>query len=99
MNANTRRAAATKLNIAAIIAACTFVFAPAALAHRIDEYLQATVFTLQADRVQASMRLIPGILVAPSVIAEIDTNRDGVFSKTEEQAYAQRRAKRPLNHE
>jgi hypothetical protein len=61
-----------------------------ASAHRIDEYLQATILSLQADRVQASMRLIPGILVAPSVIAAIDTNGDGVLSEAEQRAYAQR---------
>jgi hypothetical protein len=61
-----------------------------ACAHRIDEYLQATILSLQADRVQASMRMIPGILVAPSVIAEIDGNGDGVLSRDEERAYAQR---------
>ncbi len=36
------------------------------------------------------MRMIPGILVSSSVIAEIDTNGDGVFSDGEERAYAQR---------
>ena len=35
------------------------------------------------------MRLIPGILVAPGVIAGIDTNGDGAFSESEERAYAQ----------
>jgi hypothetical protein len=61
-----------------------------ACAHRIDEYLQATILSLQADRVQASMRLIPGILVSPSVIAAIDSNGDGVLSQVEQRAYAQR---------
>jgi HupE / UreJ protein len=74
----------------AVMAAGILLFAQAAFAHRIDEYLQATVFSLQANRVQASMRLIPGIAVAPSVIAEIDSNGDGVFSESEERAYAQR---------
>ena len=36
------------------------------------------------------MRLIPGILVSPSVIAGIDSNGDGAFSESEERAYAQR---------
>ncbi len=84
------RAAGMRIKTAAIIASCTLLFAPVAFAHRIDEYLQATVFSLQANRVQASMRLIPGIVVAPSVIAEIDGNGDGVFSEDEERAYAQR---------
>ncbi len=36
------------------------------------------------------MRLIPGMLVAPSVIAAIDRNHDGVFSGSEKRAYADR---------
>ncbi len=78
------------MKIAATIAAGILLFATCASAHRIDEYLQATLFTPQTNRVQASMRLIPGILVAPSVIAAIDANGDGAFSDNEERAYAQR---------
>ena len=58
--------------------------------HRIDEYLQATILTVEKDHVQASMRLIPGIAVSSSVIASIDTNGDGVFSEAEQRAYAER---------
>jgi hypothetical protein len=36
------------------------------------------------------MRLIPGVLVAPFLIAEIDSNRDGILSAAEKQAYAER---------
>ena len=36
------------------------------------------------------MRLIPGILVSPSVIAAIDSDGDGVFSENEQRAYARR---------
>jgi hypothetical protein len=32
------------------------------------------------------MRLIPGVMVAPSVIAMIDANHDGVFSESEKRA-------------
>jgi len=74
----------------AIIAACVLVFGNVAFAHRIDEYLQATILSLEGSRVQASMRLIPGILVSPSVIAGVDSNGDGAFSESEERAYAQR---------
>lgn len=69
---------------------CLLLTAGTAFAHRIDEYLQATVLSLQTHRVDASMRLIPGVLVAPSVIAEIDSNGDGVFSQNEERIYAER---------
>jgi hypothetical protein len=58
-------------------------------AHRLDEYLQATILSVEKDRVQASMRLIPGVAVSSRVIASIDTNADGVFSEAEQLAYAQ----------
>jgi hypothetical protein len=76
--------------IAAAIAACVLLSGATAFAHRIDEYLQATILSLETNRVQASMRLIPGILVSPSVVASIDSNGDSVFSESEERAYAQR---------
>jgi hypothetical protein len=60
-----------------------------ASAHRIDEYLQATILIMGAGHVQASLRLIPGILVAPSIVSAIDGNHDGVFSQNEERAYAE----------
>jgi hypothetical protein len=61
-----------------------------ALAHRLDEYLQATIFSITPHRIDASIRLVPGVAVAPAVIASIDTNGDGVLSPTEQRAYAQR---------
>ena len=75
--------------IAPAIAACVLLFGKTAFAHRIDEYLQATILSLETNCVQASMRLIPGILVSPSLIADIDSNGNGVFSESEERAYAQ----------
>jgi hypothetical protein len=62
----------------------------AAFAHRLDEYLQATILSVEQDHVLASMRLIPGVAVSSRIIASIDTNGDGVFSEAEQQAYAQR---------
>ena len=73
--------------------AAVFVFMfleQAAFAHRIDEYLQATLLTLGKNQVQASMRLIPGVLVSDEVIAAIDANGDGLFSDAEERDYAHR---------
>jgi hypothetical protein len=74
----------------------TFIFAvllslPATLfAHRLDEYLEATILSLDAGRVVGSMRLVPGVAVSTAVIASIDTNGDGVISEVERQTYAQR---------
>ena len=61
-----------------------------AFAHRLDEYLQATMISLEKDRVAAQIRLTPGVAVFPIVIATIDTDHDGVISKAEQRAYAER---------
>ncbi len=75
---------------ALLVAACCLLSGRTAHAHRIDEYLQATILSLQTNGIQASMRLIPGVQIAPSVITGIDSNGDGVFSNDEQRAYAQR---------
>jgi HupE / UreJ protein len=56
--------------------------------HRLDEYLQATIISLSKDRVQLSMRLIPGVAVYSTVVRSIDTNQDGLISESEGKAYA-----------
>jgi hypothetical protein len=61
-----------------------------ASAHRLDEYLQATTISLEKDRVQAQIRLTPGVAVFPFVMATIDKNGDGVISSREQRAYAER---------
>jgi hypothetical protein len=63
--------------------------APAS-AHRLDEYLQATILSVDKDRVQASLRLIPGVAVSPIVIWNIDTNGDGILSEPEKNSYVER---------
>jgi hypothetical protein len=85
--------------IAFIIAATALLLSKAASAHRIDEYLQATIFSLGENRVQASMRMIPGIQVSASVIAAIDANGDGDFSEAEKRAYAETGAGRSDRHD
>jgi hypothetical protein len=79
-----------KWKFVAIAVACVLLLGKTASAHRIDEYRQATILSLQANEAHASMRLLPGVLVAQSVIDAIDSNHDGVFSGNEKQAYAQR---------
>jgi len=57
-------------------------------AHRLDEYLQASLISLSRDRVEVQLDLTPGVAVLPLVLAEIDRDRDGEFSETERAAYA-----------
>jgi hypothetical protein len=71
-------------------AAILLLLGAPASAHRLDEYLQATLISLEKDRVQVCMRLIPGVAVSSIVLSSIDTNADGVISNTERRAYAER---------
>lgn len=60
------------------------------LAHRLDEYLQATLISVEKDHIHASMRLVPGVAVAATLLADMDTNGDGVLSESEQRAYSER---------
>src|SRR3954467_2813708 len=62
----------------------------AASAHRLDEYLQATIISIEKDRIDVFMRLIPGVAVSSTVLASIDTNADGAFVEIERHAYAEK---------
>jgi len=72
------------------VAAVLLCLGALASAHRLDEYLQATILSVEKDHVQGSMRLIPGVVVSSSVIASIDSNGDGILSQAEQRAYAER---------
>lgn len=73
-----------------VSAALLLCLARVASAHRLDEYLQATIISVDKDHIQASMRMIPGVAVSSSVIAAIDSNGDGIISGAEQRAYAER---------
>jgi hypothetical protein len=57
-------------------------------AHRRDELLQAVRLGVEPTHVDLELDLSPGIAVADAVIADIDGDRDGSFSITEQHAYA-----------
>jgi hypothetical protein len=61
-----------------------------ASAHRLDEYLQAAVFSLEDGQLRTQIRLTPGVAVLPAVLAAIDANGDGDLSAAEKAAYGQR---------
>lgn len=71
-------------------AVCIFLsMVVSAPAHRLDEYLQATIVSVEKNRIHAEINLTPGIAVAPAVLREMDTDGDGVISNPEQRAYAQ----------
>jgi len=61
-----------------------------AFAHRLDEYLQATLITVEKNRIAAEIRLTPGVLVFPIVFASIDTDANHVISESEQRGYEEK---------
>jgi hypothetical protein len=75
---------------ASILVLCVWLATlPAASAHRLDEYLQATRLSVDIERVDIEIDLTAGAAVASKVFAWIDVNRDGEISGAEGEAYAQ----------
>jgi hypothetical protein len=66
-----------------------FLFPSLAQAHRLDEYLQATLVTIGPSEVRLQINLTPGVEVADKVLALVDRNHDGVLSTNEAAAYCE----------
>jgi hypothetical protein len=64
-------------------------FPSAGFAHRLDEYLQATLVAIEPDGFRLQINLTPGVAIAERVLPLIDRNRDGVISTNEAAAYAE----------
>ncbi|GAB31424.1 hypothetical protein BJI49_09535 [Acetobacter pasteurianus] len=64
-------------------------FVVPAWAHRLDEYLQATVIDVSRQEIDVALRLTPGVDVASQVLHQIDTDGGGGLSAQEQQKYAQ----------
>lgn len=65
-----------------------FVLPSTSLAHRLDEYLQATLVTIEPGEIRLQINLTPGVAVAEQVLSRIDRNRNGTISTNEATAYA-----------
>ena len=63
------------------------VLPTAVYAHRLDEYLQATLVAIEPGDFRLHINLTPGVEVADRVLALIDRDRDGVISTNESAAY------------
>jgi hydrogenase/urease accessory protein HupE len=71
------------------VATAILALAIPALAHRIDEYLQAATIDITRDRVALQLRLTPGVDVAKLVSTWIDTDANGALSPREQREYVQ----------
>jgi hypothetical protein len=67
--------------------------AGSATAHRLDEYLQATLLGVTRDGIDVAIQLTPGVQMLPVLMAVIDQDRDGRISPEEERAYVGRVAR------
>jgi hypothetical protein len=65
------------------------IFPPTVFAHRLDEYLQATLVTIEPGEVRLQMNLTPGVSVAEQVLGLIDRDHNGMISTNETAAYAE----------
>jgi len=65
-----------------------FIAATGLSAHRRDEYLQAARLSVEPSRVAFELDLTPGIDIADSIIATIDSDGDASLSRDEQRAYA-----------
>ncbi len=59
-------------------------------AHRLDEYLQATLIGVTRGGIDLEIHLTPGVQMLPALLPMIDRDRDGRISSVEERAYVSR---------
>lgn len=84
-----RASARTNVLPCCLLAFLVFLNLPGVLfAHRLDEYLQATLVSIEPGKIRFEINLTPGVAVADQVLAQIDRDHDGVISTNEAAAYA-----------
>lgn len=64
-------------------------FPSTVFAHRLDEYLQATLVSIEPGEIRLEINLTPGVAIAGLVLALIDRDHDGVITTNEAAAYAE----------
>ena len=62
-------------------------------AHRLDEYLQATLIGVTREGIELEIQLTPGVAIMPVIMTVIDQDRDGRISPGEVRAYVDRVAR------
>jgi hypothetical protein len=79
----------TKLRRLALLLLAPFVLPSPAVAHQLDEYVQATLVIIEPGNIRLQLNLTPGVAVADKVLPLIDRQRDGVISTNEANAYSE----------
>jgi hypothetical protein len=76
-----------RMGVSALLA---LILIGGAAAHRLDEYLQATLIGVTRDGIDVEIQLTPGVAMLPLLMAVIDQDGDGRISSEEEHAYVAR---------
>jgi hypothetical protein len=79
-----------RVGAAAVLSAGALLAGAPALAHPLDEVIQAAYVTLAPGEVQLDLEIQPGSLVAPGMARAVDANGDGRISEAEARAYGER---------
>ncbi|MGC4106735.1 MAG: hypothetical protein QM753_10355 [Thermomicrobiales bacterium] len=73
-----------------LLSLVTSILTPTAtMAHPLDVYLMGSYVTVTPTQVEVEVDATPGVLLAPDVLSQIDTNGDGILSDAESRAYVQ----------
>ncbi|MFN8619281.1 MAG: hypothetical protein U0869_00865 [Chloroflexota bacterium] len=84
-----RRRSVLRAGVAALPLLVLFLLVPAtALAHPLDQVVEATYLTVQDGTVEVELKLSPGSLVVDPVITALDADGDGTISDSEGDGYA-----------
>jgi hypothetical protein len=75
---------------AVLLGCLALALASRAMAHRLDECLQATRIAVATNRIDLAIALTPGVAVADQWLALVDTDRDGQVSEAERAAYGRK---------
>lgn len=59
-------------------------------AHPLDEFYQATFITVAPDRINLTVELYTGVLIAPQILVMVDSDQDAQISEAEKRAYVER---------
>jgi ABC-type nickel/cobalt efflux system permease component RcnA len=77
--------------LSALVLILLLLARPAAVAaHPLDEFYQAVYISLAPNRITLQVELYTGVLIAPRILALIDTNSDDSLSEAESLAYLDR---------
>jgi hypothetical protein len=71
-----------------MVAALAMTFS--GVAHQLDEYLQATLVSIEPDTIRFAINLTPGVEVAEQILTQVDTNHDGALSTNEVEFYGEK---------